>query len=263
MWRNSKHSYCKPIKKSKQASRGLATSRRVSFIGRPSSGRKEEGEKENSTTDARGVFVAENDGLKTTIGIAGWRNDWLTELAGSPTGFELVFARTLDHLAGEAWLTNLLLQGNQIPLATLCFSSPSRDSRGILSQHGPCLVFAPHIATKPLWWKERSVIKKGRSCRTREFFFFFYTPHMCTNHYRSPRGFTQARCVIPSRVWDQPVPSSALLITGMFRAFYLTQTRPRASGPSRSFTTWNSSHIIRIKKKKKNDLKRHGMRWGV
>lgn len=47
------------------------------------------------------------------------------------------------------------------------------------------------------------------------------------------------------------MPSSALLITGMFRAFYLTQTRPRASGPSRSFTTWNSSHIIRIKKKKK------------
>lgn len=74
---------------------------------------------------------------------------------------------------------------------------------------------------------------------------------MCTSHYSSPRGFTQAQCAIPSRVCGHPVPSSALLITGMFRAFYLTQTRPRASGPSQSFTTWNSSHIMHIFFKKR------------
>lgn len=78
-------------------------------------------------------------------------------------------------------------------------------------------------------------------------------------HYSSPSGFSQARCAIPSRGCDHPMPSSALLITGMFRALYLTQTRPKASGPSQSFTTWNSqqniSHNTHLKKKKNKRFK--------
>lgn len=202
------------------------------------------------------------------VDVVGWMSDWLTELAGSLTGLEQVCAGSSDHLAGEPWLTNLAhaaaaaAAGQSDRWSVICHSQPSAFHLEVIwgfrdlwadaqdtsrwfpalffsSQHGFCAVLAPH--TSLLCGKGRSRTKERKSHWTRE---RLYTQHMCTRHYRDPRGFTQAWCVLLSPVCDHPTPGSVVLITRNFLALLANTSLPEGSWLPPPFTSWNSQQNI-------------------